>query len=207
MDIDENINLSKEKKNVSILENETDIVENEEKNNLGNNNIYNLIEDNLGNLEKYKNKEKMKKNMDNDNNKEFIICEYKRLTEIQLQIIFEQEIINIIVLLYKAKKYCVLEDYIFIHIQYLLVMKKNYYLALYFIGKYEKCGIKWSFDSQYFLYELKQFIITSFFNKTNLTNIDENANKFRKDNHFMKEIINYFLFSAILKNLIIEACG
>lgn len=142
-----------------------------------------------------------------DNNNETIICEQKRLTDIQFQIIFEQEIINKIEYLYKMRMYYPLEDYIFLHLQYLLMMKRNYSLALYFIGKYEKCGIKWSFMSRFFLYEYKKLIITIFFNKTNLSNVDENANKFRKDNHSMTRLVDYFTFSAILQNLIISSCS
>ena len=86
------------------------------------------------------------------------------------------------------------------------MMKKNYSLALYFIGKYEKCGLKWSFITRYFLYEYKKYIIISFFNKTNISNIDENVNIYRKENHFMNTIIDYFAFSSILNNLIISSC-
>ena len=140
------------------------------------------------------------------NNLKDTIFGCKRLKEKQFQIIFEQEIINKIEYLYKSKKYFVLEDFLFIHLQYLYAMKKNYSLALYYAGKYSKCGIKWSLMTQYFLFEYKKVLINSFFNKTNINNIDQNANKYRKDNLLMDEIINYFIFSFILKNLIINSC-
>ena len=103
--------------------------------------------------------------------------------------------------------FCALEDYIFLHLQYLLMMKQNYSLTLYFIGKYEKCGIKWSFMTKFFLYEYKKLMLSIFFNKTNLNNVDESTNKFRKDNHFMTGLIDYFTLFAILQNLIISSCS
>ena len=139
-------------------------------------------------------------------NNESIFDENKKLSDKQFQIIFEQEIMNKIEFLSKTKKINILEDFIFIHLQYLYKMKKNYSLMLYYIGKYSKCGIKWSLIGQYFLYEYKMLIISTFFNKTNINNVDENTNKYRKDNHFMEDVINYFIFSAILRNLIIYSC-
>lgn len=208
-------------KNISIkkeneLENEIETNESEEENNLGNKNNYNLKDNNEKNDKK--NNEKMEKsNLNNNNNinhrynivcdKEPMIGEGKKLNENQFQLIFEQEIINKIEYLYKTKKYCILEDYIFLHIQYLIMMKKNYSLALYFIGKYEKCGLKWSFITQYFLYEYKKYIISAFFNKTNINNVDESLNIYRKENHFLNGVIDYFVFSSILNKLIISSCS
>ena len=201
------------------LENEIETNESKEENNLGNKNNYDL-KDSKEKTDKKSNEKKEKSylnNVNNDNNsrhkykffnnKEPIICEENRLSEIQFQLIFEQEIINKIEFLYKTKKYCILEDYIFLHIQYLIMMKKNYSLALFFIGKYEKCGLKWSFITQYFLYEYKKYIISVFFNKNNINNVDESTNIYRKENLFMKDIIDYFAFSRILNSLIISSCS
>ena len=140
-------------------------------------------------------------------NDTYIFDENKKLNDKHFQIIFEQEIMNKIDFLYKAKKFNILEDFIFIHLQYLYKMKKNYSLTLYYIGKYSKCGVKWSEMGQYFLYEYKMLIISIFFNKSNINNVDENTNIYRKDNHFMQDVINYFIFSAILKFLIIYSCS
>ena len=199
------------------IENEIETNESEEENNLGNKNNYNIIDNNEKNDKKNVEKnEKQNINQNNNNSHhkykiisddEPILSEEKRLSEIQFQLIFEQEIINKIEFLYKTKKYCILEDYIFLHIQYLIMMKKNYSLALFFIGKYEKCGLKWSFITQYFLYEYKKYIISAFFNKTNINNIDESVNIYRKENHFMNGIIDYFAFSSILNNFIISSCS
>ena len=165
-----------------------------------NNYFSNILENNDDNKD---NKKIDKKN----NGKDSIFSEDKKLNEKQFQIIFEQEIINKIEYLYKSKKNNLLEDFIFIHIQYLYAMKKNYSLVLYYIGKYSNCGIKWSFMTQYYLYEYKKLIISIFFSKTNINNVDKNANKYRKDNHLMMEIINYFIFSAILNNLVVNSCS
>jgi hypothetical protein len=150
---------------------------------------------------------KKENNYCSDKHNDTILTEENRLNDNQLQIILEQEIINKINYLYKSKKFGILEDYIFIHLQYLYVMKKNYSLVLYYIGKYAKSGIKWSFMSQFFLYEYKKLILSLYFNKTNIDNIDQNVNKYRKDNLFMSKIIEYFIFSSILNNLIINSCN
>ena len=141
----------------------------------------------------------------NNDNKEIII-ENKKLNEKQFQIIFEQEIMNKIEYSFKSKKICELEQFIFIHIQYLFKMKKNYALALYYIGKYTKCGIKWSFITQYYLFEYKKIIINSYFNKLNVKEADKFVNKYRKDNLFNTEIIDYFVLLALLNNFIISSC-
>ena len=148
--------------------------------------------------------EKNKENKERPNFK--VNIEKKKLTEKQFQIIFEQEIMNKIEYLFKTKKFGDLEQVIFIHIQYLYIMKKNYALALYYIGKYSKCGIKWNFITQYFFFEYKKSIIQSYFNKININNADKTVNKYRKDNLFMTEIINYFVLLALLKKLIISSC-
>ena len=165
-----------------------------------------IIEKKDLNKKEVNNNDKIGNKISNNNN-ETIICEQKRLSDTQFQIIFEQEIINKIEYLYKMRMFCALEDYIFLHLQYLLMMKQNYSLTLYFIGKYEKCGIKWSFMTKFFLYEYKKLMLSIFFNKTNLNNVDESTNKFRKDNHFMTGLIDYFTLFAILQNLIISSCS
>ena len=153
-----------------------------------------------------KNNLKENVNINNYNDHSHVNIEKKKLTEKQFQIIFEQEIINKIEYLYKTKKIYDLEHFIFIHIQYLYKMKKNYALTLYYIGKYSKCGIKWNFITEYYFYEYKISIIHSYFNKLNINNADKTINKYRKDNLFMSEMINYFVLLALLKQLIITSC-
>ena len=212
--------LIKRNDSIETNENEESILDDKNHYNLGNNKQVlgkdkkdkkdnKIVEKKDLNINEVNNNDKIynKKSRNNNNNNETIICEQKRLSDIQFQIIFEQEIINKIDYLYKMRKYCPLEDYIFLHIQYLLMMKQNYSLALYFIGKYEKCGIKWSFMTKFYLYEYKKLLLTIFFNKTNLNNVDESTNKFRKDNISMTRLIDYFTFSAILQNLIISSCN
>ena len=145
-------------------------------------------------------------NKNKENNNVHVSIEKKKLTEKQFQIIFEQEIMNKIEYLFRTRKFSDLEHFIFIHIQYLYIMKKNYALTLYYIGKYSKCGIKWNFITQYFLYEYKISIIHSYFNKLNVNSADKTVNKYRKDNLVMTEIINYFVLLALLKKLIISSC-
>ena len=85
----------------------------------------------------------------------------RKLKDEQFRMIGEQEIVNRIHFLYKRKDYQILETYIFIHLQYLIKIKQNYRLALYFVGKYLLCGIKFSFLSRYYLYEIKKYINNS----------------------------------------------
>ena len=166
-----------------------------------------LIEESISNYNYNIKNNNEKKDLKDQNYQDIIMNEKNKFSDIQFQLIFEQEIINRIEYLYQNKKYANLEDYIFIHLQYLINIKKNYSLALYFVGKYNLCGIKWSFMTQYYFYEYKKFITSIFYRNTNINNVDQNANRHRKDNKFMKKIIDYFIFSAIFKNLIVSSCN
>ena len=77
----------------------------------------------------------------------------------QFQIIGEQEIINRIYFIYKHQKNNLIMDYIFIYLQYLLIIKQNYCLALYYVSKYITSGIKFDFLFKYYLYEIKNLLI------------------------------------------------
>ena len=101
------------------------------------------------------------------------IHENRKLKDEQFQMIGEQEIINRIHFLYKQKKYDILETYIFIHIQYLIKIKKNYRLALYYIGKYSYSEIKFGFLSRYYLYEIKKYISKTIINLLNINVIED----------------------------------
>ena len=57
----------------------------------------------------------------------------------------EQEIINRIYFLYKRKNYDTLQTYIFIHLQYIIKIKQNFRLALYFVYRYSVSDIKFDF--------------------------------------------------------------
>ena len=166
-----------------------------------------LIEENFSNNTINIKNNNDKKDLKNKNYQDIIMNEKNKFSDIQFQLIFEQEIVNRIEYLYQNKKFSKLEDYIFIHLQYLITIKNNYSLALYFVGKYILCGINWSFMTQYYLYEYKKFITSIFYKNTNINNVDQNANKHRKDNQIMKKIVDYFIFSAIFKNLIISSCN
>jgi len=83
----------------------------------------------------------------------------EKLTDEELIMIGEQEIINRINFLYETKNYEILEDYIFIHLQYLIKIKFNYRLALYFVSKYSNFGVKLGFFTRYFLYEIKSIYV------------------------------------------------
>ena len=74
----------------------------------------------------------------------------------------EQEIINRINFLYRSKKFDYMQTYIFLHLQYIIKIKQNYRLALYFLIKYSQSEIKFSFLSQYYLYEIKKLLRTVF---------------------------------------------
>ena len=170
---------------------------------------------NVDNLIKKHKKQNTVNSLNKENNiieKDFyqypsIINEKNKLSDKQFQMIFEQEIINHIDYLNKRKKYNYLEDYIFIHLQYLLQIRKNYSLTLYYAGKYRTSGIKWSFYTRYFLYEYKKYLISIYYSKTNQADIDETVNKYRKENQFLRRVIYYFNYCSILRLLIVKSCA
>ena len=135
------------------------------------------------------------------------IHENRKLKDEQFQMIGEQEIINRINFLYKQKKDDILETYIFIHIQYLIKIKQNYRLALYYVGKYSYSGIKFSFLSRYYLYEIKKYISKTIINLLNINVIkDPYIIKYRKENLYMKKLISYINFYLIIKKLLKISC-
>ena len=130
-----------------------------------------------------------------------------KLTDEQLKMLGEQEIINRINYLYEIKNYEILEDYIFIHLQYLIKIKVNYRLALYFASKYSNFGIKLGFFTRYFLYEIKKYICKNIISPKNLTTIvDSYATKYNKDNFSMKKLIKFFTLYHIIKKLLKICC-
>ena len=119
----------------------------------------------------------------------------------------EQEIINRINYLYEIKNYEILEDYIFIHLQYLIRIKSNYRIALYFASKYFNYGIKLGFLTRYFLYEIKKYICKNIINSKNFKKIeDPYIIKYNKENLSMKKIIKYFTLYHIIKKLLKICC-
>ena len=140
------------------------------------------------------------------NNKEIIFNDKKRkLKEEQFQIIGEQEIINRINFLYNSKNFELLKTYIFIHLQYLIKIKNNFRLALYFTGKYSNCGIKFNFLELYYFYEIKKYIIRNIFKKAK--NIkDSFITNFKEENANLKNIIKYIFFYQMVKRLLKLAC-
>ena len=131
----------------------------------------------------------------------------RKLKDEQFIMIGEQEIINRIHFLYKRKDCQILETYIFIHLQYLIKIKQNYRLALYFVGKYLLCGIKFSFLSRYYLYEIKKYINNSIIHlqKIKLIN-DPYIIKYKQENISLKKLINYLLLYNMIKKLLKYSC-
>ena len=130
-----------------------------------------------------------------------------KLKDEEFQMIGEQEIINRINFLYERKNYSLLENYIFIHLQYLIKIKQNYRLALYFVGKYSGCELKFSLLSRYFLYEIKKYICKNIVNLNNLKIIkDPYIIKYKEDNILMKNVKNYFIYYHMIKHLLRICC-
>ena len=202
IDCPEHALIQKLSNNSNILRNDSTINSEDEDDKNENNS---LIEKTKNPNNKIKNKKIKFLNINNINSNIYSSRKFE-FSEKEFQIIFEQEIINRINYLFESKKYKKMENYIFIHLQYLLAIKKNYYLTLYYVGKYSSCGIKWSFMTQYFFFEYKKMLFEIFYNKTNINNVDQNVNKFRRDNNNMVAIINHFIFATLLKNLIINSC-
>ena len=183
---------------------------NEEKNNaqnpIQNNKKKSFVQDNNNLIDSY-----IKTNNKTDiiTDKDLLInnSEKRKLKDEQFKMIGEQEIINRINFLYKRKNYHILETYIFIHLQYLIKIKQNYRLALYFAGKYFVCGIRFSFLTRYFLYEITKYISNSIINLQNIKLIhDPYIIKYRQENVFMKKFLNYVFLFNMIKKLLKTAC-
>ena len=131
----------------------------------------------------------------------------KMIEDIEFKMIGEQEIINRINFLYKRKKYDYLQTYIFIHLQYIIKIKQNYRLALYYLGKYSLSEIKFSLLSNYCLYEIKKFICKSIFSKqvTNLIQ-DPYIKKYKEENIKLRQLINYISLFNIVKKILKISC-
>ena len=149
-----------------------------------------------------KEKEKEKNYCGEDNNQNF---DEGKLKDSQFQIIGEQEILNRMHFLYKRKKFQILEEYIFVHLQYLLMVKQNYKMVLYFIGKYSNCGIKFGFLSQYFLYEIKKYVIKNFFINNSLVK-DSYLSKYKREHIYLKEFCKYVRYIRIMKQILDTSC-
>ena len=119
----------------------------------------------------------------------------------------EQEIINRINYLYDIKNYELLEDYIFIHLQYLIKIKTNFRIALYYASKYSNYGIKLGFLTRYFLYEIKKYICKNIINSKNFKTIEDSyIIKYNRENLSMKKLVKYLTFYHIIKKLLKVSC-
>ena len=133
--------------------------------------------------------------------------ERKWLKDEHFQMIGEQEIINRINFLYKHKINNIMETYIFIHLQYLIRIKQNFRLALYFLGKYCQSGIKYSFLSKYYFYEIKKFLCINLnSSKVKTKTKDPYIIKYKEENFFMKKFVKYINTYNMLKKLLKISC-
>jgi len=130
-----------------------------------------------------------------------------KLADEELKMIGEQEIINRINYLYEIKYYEILEDYIFIHLQYLIRVKSNYRIALYYASKYSNYDIKVGFLTRYYLYEIKKYICKNIINSRNFKKIeDPYIIKYNRENLLMKKLIKYLVHYHIIKKLLKISC-
>ena len=151
-----------------------------------------------------KNKESNEKEEDQipDNN-----INKKILEDAEFKMIGEQEIINRINYLYKRKKFDYLEIYIFIHLQYIIKVKQNYRLALYYVGKYSQSELKFGLLSIFSLYEIKKFICKSIFNKKNSNLIqDPYIKKYKEENIKLGQLIDYISLFNIVRKILKVSC-
>ena len=129
------------------------------------------------------------------------------LEDVEFKIIGEQEIINRINFLYRRKKYDYLQIYIFIHLQYIIKIKQNYRLALYFLGQYSLSEIKFSLLSQYCLYEIRTYICGCIFNKSNTNLIkDPYIKKYKEENIKLEQLMDYISLFNIVRKIIKISC-
>ena len=131
----------------------------------------------------------------------------KVLEDAEFKMIGEQEIINRINYLYRRKKYDYLQTYIFIHIQYIIKIKQNYRLALYYLGKYSQSEIKFGLLAKYSLYEIKKYICKSIFNKRNSNLIqDPYIKKYKEENIKLGQLMDYISLFNIVRKILKVSC-
>ena len=136
----------------------------------------------------------------NNNNK-------KMLEDAEFKMIGEQEIINRINYLYRRKKFDYMQTYIFLHLQYIIKIKQNYRLALYYLSKYSQSEIKFSFLSQYYFYEIKKYINDSILNQSNINLIkDPYIKKYKEDNIKLGQLMEYISLFNIVRKIIKVSC-
>ena len=170
--------------------------------------VKNKSKDNI--ILKNNNRRKSRK-IDINNNEETLISysttNKKLLQESEFIMIGEQEIINRINFLYRRKKYYYLKKYIFLHLQYIIKIKQNYRLALYYLSKYSKSEIKFSFLSLYFLYEIKKYICKSIYDKINKKSIkDPYIIKYKEENIKLEQLIDYISLFNIVRRILKTSC-
>ena len=136
-----------------------------------------------------------------------IIYNKKTLEDNEFKMIGEQEIINRINFLYRRKKTEYLQIYIFIHLQYIIKIKQNYRLALYYLGKYSFSEIKYSLLSRYYFYEIKKYIHKNIFDKRNTNLIkDPYIIKYKGENIKLKQLIDYTSLFNIIRKILKTSC-
>ena len=129
------------------------------------------------------------------------------LEDVEFKMIGEQEIINRINYLYRRKKYNYLQTYIFIHLQYIIKIKQNYRLALYYLGKYSQSEIKFNLLSKFSLYEIKKYICKSIFNQKNTNLIqDPYIKKYKEENIKLGQLMDYISLFNIVRKILKISC-
>ena len=91
--------------------------------------------------------------------------------------------------------------------QYIIKIKQNYRLALYFLSKYSQSEIKFSFLSQYYFYEIKHYINKSILNQGNINLInDPYIKKYKEENIKLEQLIEYITLFNIVRKIIKVSC-
>ena len=91
--------------------------------------------------------------------------------------------------------------------QYIIKIKQNYRLALYFLTKYSQSEIKFSFLSRYYFYEIKNYINNSILNEGNINLIsDPYIKKYKEENIKLDQLIEYISLFNIVRKIIKVSC-
>ena len=144
---------------------------------------------------------------DNDEEENIKNDNKKMLEDAEFKMIGEQEIINRINFLYRRKKFDYMQTYIFLHLQYIIKIKQNYRLALYYLSKYSQSEIKFSFLSQYYFYEIKKYINDSILNHRNINlNKDPYIKKYKEENIKLEQLMEYISLYNIVRKIIKVSC-
>ena len=149
-------------------------------------------------------KQLIDKKIYNQNINSQIYIDQKIIKKEQFLIIYEQELLNKIHILYNFKKQIKLEYYCILHIIFEYKIKKSYNFALYLIGKYTESNFNLSILAYYYFYEFKKSILKELFLKQK--KIYSNLTLLQNQNKKNLDIYKFILKEILIKKILLNSC-